>query len=240
MMKYPGALDEEIRNEENYGPEAIVDGIVNMVKFKETYPKILWILKEANWAHHEDRPPQPEDYNHRLFFKDVSEYKDDVSGKKLWKRTFKRIILCSYGIIYKPNKMPVVDEDATINGIKVMHNIALINVKKTAGISASKNPVIRKAYKDHKEFLLRQIKQIGADVIINCSKVGALTSELKNGMNMKELCIGKQNKARCCYNNEKLLIEYNHPCARQKYERYYNDITRCYENWKKILHKSSI
>lgn len=61
-MKYPGALDKEIRAE--YGNEAIVDGIVNMSQYKKTYPKILWILKEANWAHHENCHHQPEDYNH--------------------------------------------------------------------------------------------------------------------------------------------------------------------------------
>ena len=225
MMKYPGALDKEIRAE--YGNEAIVDGIVNMAKYRETYPKILWILKEANWNHNEDCPPQPKDYNHRVFFK-------DVTGYSKWKRTFKLIIACSFGIIYKPKGMPVVDEEATINGIKVMHNIALINVKKTAGGPASKDAEIRDAYKSHRELLLKQIKQINPDVIINCSRVWDLTNDL--GEEMKDLPVKEENAARGFYNNEKLVIEYNHPNTRgnQTDESYYNDIINCYKKWKEL------
>lgn len=230
-MKYPGALDEEIRKEENYGPEALVDGIVNMAKYKGTCPKILWILKEANWDHKAGCPPQLDDYNHRNFYKNVKCY-------KRWKSTFKLVIACSFGIIYKPKVMPVVDEEPLVNGINVMHNIALINVKKTAGKSASKDAEISKAYKAHRELLLKQIKQIGADVIINCSRVGELTDDLseKLGESMEDLPIKKGNMARGFYNNEKLVIEYNHPNTRgnQTDESYYEDIMWCYKKWKEL------
>ncbi len=224
-MKYPGALDEKIRAE--YGDEAIVDGIVNMAKYRGTYPKILWILKEANWAHHKDYKSTENDYNHRYFFKDVTRYDK-------WKYTFKLVIACSFGIIYKPKKMPVVDEDASINSIKVMHNIALINVKKTAGESASKDAEISEAYKSHRELLLKQIKQINPDVMINCSRVWDLTNDLSEGM--EELPIKEGNKACGFYNNEKLVIEYNHPNTRgnQTDESYYQDIIDCYYKWKKL------
>lgn len=226
-MKYTGALDKEIRAE--YGNEAIVDGIVNMSKYRETYPKILWILKEANWSHHKDCKPAENDYNHRAFLKNVACYDK-------WKNTFKLVIACSFGIMYKPKEMqmPVVDEEASINGIKVMHNIALINVKKTAGVSASNDAEISEAYKSHRELLLKQIKQINPDVIINCSRVWDLTKELGKGM--EKLPIPKGNQARGFYNNEKLVIEYNHPNTRgnQTDKSYYNDIIKCYNKWKEL------
>lgn len=129
--------------------------------------------------------------------------------------------------------MPVVDEEASINGIKVMHNIALINVKKTAGVSASNDAEISEAYKSHRELLLKQIKQINPDVIINCSRVWDLTKELGKGM--EKLPIPKGNQARCFYSNEKLVIEYNHPNTRNQTDKsYYNDIIKCYNKWKEL------
>lgn len=253
MINYPGAFDEEIRAE--YGNEAIVDGIVNMTKHRETYPKILWILKEANWAHDEDCPPQLEDYNHREFLKHVYKYTDE-SGKKLWKNTFKRIILCSYGIIEYENlfsksdknpnwllhfeNIPVVNDFAKIGvcSAEVMNRISLINVKKTAGVSSSKDPKIKKSYEEHRDFLLKQIKQIDADVIINCSRVEKLTQDLQK----EQYKMSKKKNKEIYFNNEKLLIHYYHPGAtstgseniKMSDHRYYEDIIGFYSWWRKL------
>lgn len=222
-MKKEDSFDAKIKKA--YGKKSIVDGITNISNYKKVYPKILWILKEANNSH-TSNPNQ----NQRDFHANVTIYPK-------WKLTFKRIISCSYGIIYKKKKLNV-DKDACINGVNVMLDIALINVNKCGGDSRSNNSSISAKYNKYKNVILDQIKQINPDVIINCSQVWSLTCDLqeKFGLSGK---IKKRNAKVYC-NNEKVLIDYCHPNATKdnqgglKDERYYNVIVGTYKKWKKM------
>ncbi len=220
-MKTVDSFDAEIKKA--YGKKSIVDGITNMSKYKKAYPKILWILKEANNSH-TDNP----DENQRDFHANVTCY-------KMWKLTFKRIISCSYGMIYKKKRLNV-DENACINGVNVMLDIALINVNKCGGCSRSNNSSISAKYNKYKDVILAQVEQINPDVIINCSRVWNLTTDLREqfGLNGE---IKKRN-ARVYCNNEKVLIDYYHPNSTRDSqggltdERYYNVVVGTYKKWK--------
>ena len=225
-MKKIDDLDEAIKKE--YGKKAIFDGITNMSKFKGTSPKILWILKEANNSH-TDNPSE----NQRDFHADVTCYPK-------WRYTFKRIISCSYAMIngkLSSNKMPWVDDDATIDGENVMLNIALININKCGGESRSKKSQIVATYEKHKDFILRQIEQINPDVIINCSGVESLIDDLQEKFGLIPM---ETRKADCYYSNFKLLIDYCHPNSTRKGKKglkdkkYYKDIVGSYIEWKEL------
>ncbi len=225
MMKTVDFFDAEIKKA--YGKNSVVDGITDMSRYKKADPKILWILKEANNSH----TSNPNE-NQRDFHTDVTSYPK-------WKLTFKRIISCSYGIIYK-NKELNVDENACINGVNVMLDIALINVNKCGGNSRSNNSSISAKYNEYKDVILEQIKQINPDVIINCSEVLSLTSDLQDRFVLSEEIKKRNANAKVYYNNEKLLIDYCHPNATKDNqggltdERYYEVIVGTYKKWKEM------
>ena len=244
-MKTVSALDERIR--EVYGKSSHLDGITNLAKYKETEPKILWILKEMN--NKENEP-----MNQREFHIELQRHNNEKYP--FWKDTYKRIIECSYGIIeYETNdnldlkekknlwwllhynNIPFVNDDAQIGACyaSVLDRIAIINVNKCSGGGSSTNPTeIKRKYcePEVKDFLLNeQIKQINPDVIINCSSVWNLTEDLKNVYKMRP----KRYCEEVFYNNEKLLIHNYHPNERKKgKESYYEDIMKYYKWWKKI------
>lgn len=238
-MKTASALDERIK--EVYGESAHLDGITNLVKYKKTDPKILWILKEMN-------NPENESLHQREFHKNKN-----LITYKYWKNTYKRIVACSYGIIEYAahnkecglewlmhyNNIPSVNDDATVGGFSanVMDRISIINVNKCSGGGSSSNPAeINRKYQDEavKNLLKEQIEQIEPDIIINCSRVYELTEDL--------IEVYKMQKKRNCdvyYSNfyNKLLIHYYHPGAtadsedKMTDERYYNDIMKYYKWW---------
>lgn len=171
-------FDEEIRK--TWGDDATFDGITCIEEYNSAPVKILWILKEANNGDEEN----PILFYQREFHKDIT--KQNREGKNYpWWNTYSNLLYASYGILHNEvfknfNGMEDLDKKtAKIDDEYVLSKIAFINVKKGSGGSSSNSNQIEKNYIENKEVLLKQIEGINPDVIINCSKVTQLTTDLK-------------------------------------------------------------
>ncbi|PKP35390.1 MAG: hypothetical protein CVU00_02615 [Bacteroidetes bacterium HGW-Bacteroidetes-17] len=159
----------EIKNVENYFAELrkadksiIKDGIVNHEKYKAINIKLLWILKEPHcnngggWAMKE----------HLSSPKGLINRTDDFK----WKNTYKLMMLCTWGIFRDFQSWKKSLDDWSKLGseklLEVFNDIALINIKKTLGGSASKNRQIKNAFNTNKELIVMQIKEYEPDIII--------------------------------------------------------------------------
>lgn len=212
MLKTANALDREI---DEIFKNPVYDGITSITNYLKATKRILWILKEAN------KSSQKDSWYHRDFHKDITVYNK-------WKSTYKRIIYTSYGILNNQRnwyKIPWIQNDSTINDINVMKQIAIININKSGGTSVSDNSFIQKVYVEKKNFILKQIKSIEPDIIINCSSVYELTEDLKN--------IYKLRKNKYSYSsNQIILLEAYHSNARNiTDEEYFNGIVKPVLRW---------
>lgn len=159
-------FDETIEKE--WASPVMYDGITNIEHYKKSKHKILWILKETN------ENGKKENRDHREFHVDVTVY-------PYWKRTYKKIILTTYGIIHNKSYDDMLDfsYDKTLKGnYKILNDVAFINVNKTGGKAQSQDWYISECYQKHKETLLTQIDEIAPDVITNCSRVGEVFDDL--------------------------------------------------------------
>lgn len=143
----------------------VKDGIANIDKFNKISPKILWILKEAV---DEDKTAW-----------DLCEFMNEtVTTYPKWYATWKLIIQISYALInniFDYDKIPTATKIENITSY-----IALINIKKEAGTTKSKQKEINKCYLQTKDILLKQIIDINPDIILNCSGVNILYKDLKS------------------------------------------------------------
>ena len=159
-------FDETIEKE--WASPVMYDGITNIEHYKKSKHKILWILKETN------ENGKKENRDHREFHVDVTVY-------PYWKRTYKKIILTTYGSIHNKSYDDMLDfsYDKTLKGnYKILNDVAFINVNKTGGKAQSQDWYISECYQKHKETLLTQIDEIAPDVITNCSRVGEVFDDL--------------------------------------------------------------
>lgn len=213
-MKNENQLDESISK---IWENAIYDGIVDLEMYKNSEFKILWILKEAN-----NGGTGLRGWNQREFHKNVSGYPN-------WRRTYKKIIQVSYGIlnsIENYNDVPKVENDSTIKSKYILDNLAIINIKKNGGGSVSYQKIINQNYATHKEFLKTQIDLINPDIVVNASHVGSLFIDYC-GNNFKSI-----EKFRYGFANGKLVIDAYHPNARYGEAKYYRNIMEAFLNWK--------
>lgn len=215
-------FDETIKKE--WPSPVMYDGITNMEQYKNSNPKILWILKETN------ENGNGEDRNHREFHENVTVY-------AYWKRTYKKIILSTYGLINNVSfsDMLFFANDKNLCGhYDILNQIAFINVNKTGATSQSKNCYISKYYQKHKDTLLTQVDEIAPDVIINCSRVGAFFDDLSEHYNLTKQVKKTTDNWIINYanNGKKLLIDYWHPNAKIEDDWYCTQIIDIYNNWK--------
>jgi len=221
MLKKMYAFDEEIKSIWKY---PVLDGIVNLKKYKATSPKILWILKEANKSE-----GIKEIWDHREFHEDVTSY-------LYWYRTYTKIIYVSYGIInniLNYNSLPPLDENAFCNGDYVLNKIAIINLNKGGGSSRSNNSVIKNHYFKNKDFHHRQIKAFKPDIIINASGVWELFSDLTND-EYKQI---SGQKLFYSIKDNQLIINWYHPNARLSEPIYINTIFKAVKKYNEFLSK---
>ena len=135
-------FDETIEKE--WASPVMYDGITNIEHYKKSKPKILWILKETN----ENGKKENRDYR---------EFHVDVTVYPYWKRTYKKIILTTYGIIHTKSYDDMLDfsYDKTLKGnYKILNDVAFINVNTTGGKAQSQDWYISECYQKHKETLL--------------------------------------------------------------------------------------
>lgn len=183
----------------------IYDGVTNYGIFKETNPKILWILKEPN-----DRSQASWDL--REFHKNVTKY-------RLWRRTYKLIIKITYALLNDVQEYKDVPEESKISDD--LHKIALINIKKIGGNSRANQKTINSFYAKYKDDIFEQIDSIDPDIIINCSRVSSLFKDLidSDREDVGKFEVGKQGK--------RTIINAYHPNAIIKHKLYFDLIIKC-------------
>lgn len=190
MITQQQVRDLNIETIKEFGTNVQLDGIINLEIYNATQPKILWVLKEGNWG--EEYFDAEEDHNEktdevieniiRKYYED--DYYSNVTVYQWWRASFENIFYISHGIIegiYKYDDMSDIDSKANIDGKYYLNNVAFINVKKNPGGNRANPNRIAESYNRHKDFILRQIDIINPDIIINCSGVESLTSDLANG-----------------------------------------------------------
>lgn len=140
-----------------YGKLPIYDGIVDLEIFKNTYPKVLWILKEVN------SPEDECDWDMREAIKSL---KSSTGLKRGWGNTFTSIVYVSEGIIKNKewDEIPYLYDNP--DTIDVLNSIAFINLKKNPGKSRANTIELYEAYVIYKDLLFKQINLINPDIII--------------------------------------------------------------------------
>ena len=183
----------------------IPDGIVNIEKYNNAKIKIMWVLKEP---HDENNGG----WDMREFLsrpENLTQRKDNWQ----WKRTYKMLMLVTWGILHNLQSY-----DKTLNDwgrigdekmLSILNDIAYINLKKTSGNSGSYEPEIRAAYKTNKEMIWLQINTIKPDIVI----CGGTYKFIKNDIKLLS-------------KNQSAFISNNHPNLRghKRDADYYNEI----------------
>lgn len=218
MKQITEAQNQELELEliKEFGKDASLDGILNLEEYNKTTPKILWILKEGNWGEEyngntdDGEKASTEDANNILEEKqiDMKTYYDNVpKGYSRWRATFENISYITHGIIeriYKYDDMSDIDGEAKIDNKYYINKVAFINVKKAPGASVANNNLVADSYKNHKEYILKQINTINPDIIINCSSIKDLTLDLSEGNVLNE-------EFNFVKTNDRIIINAYHP-----------------------------
>ena len=135
----------------------VPDGIIDKKQYVCAPYKILWILKETNGQDFE-----------------LAWALGYQAKQKNWgdfHKTYRRVVQISSAILQKNwDSM----SDAKQKFPVIIPQIAVININKTGGTSKSKHKEILAYYNQNKQLLMRQIKAINPDIIINANQVNEM------------------------------------------------------------------
>ena len=152
--------------------EPVIDGIVSIEEYIKTHPKILWVLKEpydeadgtgGGWQLVRDFPK--DDQDNYIFGNSSS--------------TWHPIIYICYGILnnYRVfNEMPEITANSKMH--QILNKIAVINIKKTPGQTATDYKSLDEAFKANKDILFKQIETYDPDIIIGGNTLGYFFNEM--------------------------------------------------------------
>jgi len=189
-------------------PYPIRDGVLNPMRYSTSNPKILWVLQEAY-----DRKG-----NDWKMSELIDRFVKDKGFGKTW-QTWEMILYVSWSILnpqndklLRWNEMPDHSEKPEL--IETLYNIAFINVKKSPNTvdSRSREPEIRKAYKQNKEILLDQISTYDPDIIIFGNTMTYFYNDL--GIKQDKIVIHSTN-TNYLINNKCLYIDVYHPAYKK-------------------------
>jgi hypothetical protein len=222
LKKICEEIEDEIRDtyvdpEDNVSP--IIDGIVDLDKYIATSPKILWILKEP----YDDEENGVAKGGGWHFSKDFLTKDDFYTRIGKSHPTWHPIIYVSYGILKdftNYEEMSFIRNDLSM--IKVVSQIAVINIKKLPGFTRTNDfGPIERAYRENKELLHKQIEKYNPDIIIGGSTLHLFYDYL--GITQKDIQI--RGSIHFVIKNGKLLIHAYHPAQTQVgREAYVDDI----------------
>jgi hypothetical protein len=213
------------KNRAKFKGDLVYDGIVNLSEYNSTFPKILWVLKEANSF-------DDTEWDFRDALKDIN----NESGRGIrygWANTFTPIIYTTYGILnnLKWEDIGNVYDDQSI--IEILNKVAYINLKKIPGGSnANWNEI--KNYNNNKSAIHEQIQLINSDIFIFGNTMNFLDNDFFEIFG--EIDIDISNNSLHIYKNKhKLLLSTYHPNNRAlKQQEYCNLIIEAVRSCKKI------
>lgn len=140
----------------------VPDGVYDIEQYLESYPKIMWILKEP----YDDKDVEGKPCGGGWTLYSAFDNEDAYTN-----RTWRRMVLALYGIRNRNGKDWNEIKDKIKDNIKELKRIAFINLSKMPNYTTSKAGEIEKAYNNiWSEIVLEQIEVYGPDVII-CGNV---------------------------------------------------------------------
>ncbi|MCX6227092.1 MAG: hypothetical protein NTV01_20475 [Bacteroidia bacterium] len=203
----------------------IYDGIINLSQYIDAKYKILWILKE----------PYDEREGGRAFGGDwyltellnnikIAEFKGAI-------RTYKPMILTSYSIL---NGFCPFDEitwiDSTVSD--TLKSICYFNVKKLPGLTTSNPSVIKRAYNDNRDILLKQIQYYEPDIVIGGYTLNLFLHDL--GIEPEQKIINCPGSFPHYIKGNKLYIDAYHPASRVVAKSYCENIIQIVQSVKEM------
>ncbi|MFV0419739.1 MAG: hypothetical protein ACK5KT_13540 [Dysgonomonas sp.] len=203
----------------------ILDGIINIEKYSSQKYKILWILKESNDL---DANGKGGGWSLTEAINSLKDWESQINTGKI---TFRRIIYASYGLLNNFvlwNDMPSVNDDPNV--FETIKKIAYINVKKVPGGTTANQNVIKKAYSDNKDLLLKQIELYNPDIIIGGNTLHYFFDDLPIPMDKKI----SDGKTAYYPSKNRLYIDAYHPAVRENTiseEDYCNGIILAGKDW---------
>ena len=229
-------LDKFVKRHFAKGKYIKKDGVIDCAAFlKQKNEKILWILKEFDAV--EGRENEAGDIR-----SDLRELALEGRLKPSWDKTrsrgygptYRKIIKTTEAIWHRKDPTEPWKVKSDGDAIReVLSQIAVINVKKYAGRSKSKDEEILDAYDNYKDLLLEQIAVINPDIIINASRVRNILGELNNsravvcrlGKRLYKFYIGTTKiKDKKC-----ILVDTYHPAIHISDKIYIDSIRQCFE-----------
>lgn len=136
----------------------IIDGIINPTLYENSKYKIMWILKEGNVS-----PDERENEINLLTGFSSGHHK--ITNNALSVPTFRKMIYATYGILNPDiewTDVPFANADA----YEAIQQVAYININKYPAGAVSNYAGIKKAYRENKQVLLKQIKDCNPNIII--------------------------------------------------------------------------
>ncbi len=226
LEAFEASLDKKTRN---LDVNAVLDGIVDIMNYLKSNPRILWILKEPNIL--EDEKAQK--FNWREAMVDLAENDSDF---KPFARTFSNIVYLTYGFLNKKldQETPYIRDNSEI--LKVLKQIAIINVSKSPGGSKTSKRELKKKYETYKEILKQQLEAFQPNIIVCGGTYDIVSEELEQLYYPLESCEFKNpSNLNIRYSKSKRVLVYDayHPNLRRcKRKIYLNDILDHYINFK--------
>jgi hypothetical protein len=188
----------------------VTDGIINPKVFEKEETKLLWILKEPN------DEQSKEDWDMCEFLRCRSKKEKGLFNVSHWHASFGLICKISWGILEPAKTYNNVNKLEGEDLAKVLDRIAFINIKKVAGKSVLDYRVFH-TYCEREnavEKVNEQIAEINPNFIMCGNTFQYLYPDLP-GFNYNKDWI---------YEDKNIVwINGNHPNARIKHEKYYND-----------------
>lgn len=139
--------------------QPITDGVCDFEGYLNSYPKVMWILKEPN-GQCSNRKLEDGGWS----IPEVS-FKNDIDGAikvQSWQPIIYVMYGYQHGLMY--NDMDYIRDNK--NMTKVLQSIAYLNVSKMPGYNTSSKEGIEQCYSQWKPILDRQIETYNPDVII--------------------------------------------------------------------------
>ena len=140
----------------------VTDGVVDPIKYKQSNPKILYILKEANNI-------QEEGFDLREYVKKLIEHPR--------KETWEDLLRWTYGIrsLEKEHEWKYLQNDFFFQNIEHLSSIAFMNIKKSTGGHTSIEKELQIAVENYSNYLIEQFFLYEPQVVIFC---GSIVSDL--------------------------------------------------------------
>lgn len=209
--------------------EEIKDGIINNKLYKNSSPKVLWILKEGNVSE--------EDENTERNICDEIDNGQHIANA-LSIPTFRKMIYATYGIFKAETEWSEIPPANNPETYDIFRKVGYINVNKLPGKEKSEYHIIKQAYNKYERLLINQIKEMNPNIIIFGGTLQFFTYEacVEIGFDIRKVEKQTSNNSTCTFykiSQEKLLINAKHPAYFKVSDKnYWAGIKDAVLNWK--------